>query len=150
MVVDSDEHDEEGHITEDLDIRVKMVDKRLKKLDLIEKDFVSPELIGNKNSKILVICWGSTYKIIREAIDKIGSDDISLLYFKQLYPLHPDILKYFEGAGKLVIIEGNATAQFGKLLKLYADIDIQTKILKYNGLQFSVEEIVEQLQKITG
>ena len=149
VVVDSDEHDEKGHITEDLDIRIEMTDKRLKKLDLIKKDFVAPGLIGSKNGKILVICWGSTYKIIREAVEKIGSDDISLLYFKQLYPLPPDISKYFEGAGKLVIIEGNATSQFSKLLKLYAGIDIQTKILKYNGLQFSVEEIIEQLRKIS-
>ncbi len=32
VVVDSDEHDEEGHLTEDLDIRTKMVDKTTKKI----------------------------------------------------------------------------------------------------------------------
>ena len=30
VCVDSDEHDESGHITEDLDLRIRMVDKRLK------------------------------------------------------------------------------------------------------------------------
>ena len=43
-MLDSDEHDEEGHITEDLDLRTKMVNKRLKKLDLIEKEIIPPEL----------------------------------------------------------------------------------------------------------
>src|SRR5690606_10054914 len=36
VVVDSDEHDEEGHITENLDLRTQMVDKRLKKLEQIK------------------------------------------------------------------------------------------------------------------
>ncbi|MGB9596445.1 MAG: 2-oxoacid:acceptor oxidoreductase subunit alpha, partial [Candidatus Poribacteria bacterium] len=55
VVVDSDEHDEEGHITEDMDIRTNMVNKRLKKLDLVSQEVLSPELIGNPDYKTLVI-----------------------------------------------------------------------------------------------
>jgi 2-oxoglutarate ferredoxin oxidoreductase subunit alpha len=46
------------------------------------------------------------------------------------------------------MIENNATSQFSQLLKLQADISIEDKILKYNGLPFSVEEIEEQLKTI--
>jgi len=150
VVVDSDEHDQEGHITENLDIRTEMVDKRLKKLELIQKDAIPPELIGNKECKTLVVCWGSTYKIVLEAIRKLGRNDVSLLYFRQVYPLHQDTASYFERAEKRVIIENNATCQFAKVLKLYADINISLRILKYNGLQFSVEEIVTALHRFVG
>ena len=69
VVVDPHEHDEEGHITEDKNIRSKMVEKRLKKLDGIKKDIIPPELIGPSNYNVLIIGWGSTYGIIKEALD---------------------------------------------------------------------------------
>ncbi len=67
VVLDSDEHDEEGHMTEDLDLRTKMVNKRLKKLDLLKNDIIPPELVGPEDYETLIIGWGSTYHAIRES-----------------------------------------------------------------------------------
>jgi len=146
--VDSDEHDEEAHITENLDIRKKMVDKRLKKLDSIKKEIVPPELVGSNDYKILITGWGSTYNVVREALQELGREDISFLHFKQVYPLHERTKDYLQKAKKNIIIENNATSQFGKLVKLYTGIDIEAKILKYSGLAFSVEEVVAEIQAI--
>ncbi|MEK7375866.1 MAG: 2-oxoacid:acceptor oxidoreductase subunit alpha, partial [Candidatus Margulisiibacteriota bacterium] len=55
VAVDSDEHDEEGHITEDLEVRTKMVDKRLKKLDAIKTEALPAELIGSKDYETLIV-----------------------------------------------------------------------------------------------
>jgi 2-oxoglutarate ferredoxin oxidoreductase subunit alpha len=145
--VDSDEHDEGGHITEDLDIRVKMVEKRLRKMKLIEEEAVQPDLIGKDDYSTLVIGWGSTYGAINEALDAIGRDDISFLYIKQVYPLPKDIEYYMEKADKTIIVENNATSQFGKLIKLYLGMDIERKILKYDGMPFSVEELVASITR---
>ena len=71
VVVDSDEHDQMGHLTENLDIRIEMVDKRLRKLKEIEMETVPPELLGNSEYKTLVIGWGSTYGAIKEALSNI-------------------------------------------------------------------------------
>ena len=148
VVVDSDEHDHEGHITEDHEVRSKMVDKRLKKHDSIIKEVIPPTLVSKGESRNLVVCWGSTYTIVAEAIERLERDDVSMLHFKQVYPLHPDTHKYLEKAENILLIENNATSQFGSILKLFAGIDIQTKILKYNGLMFSVEELKEKLQNV--
>ncbi len=148
IAVDSDEHDYEGHITEDHDVRINMVDKRLKKLDSIIKEAIPPKLVGKEAGKNLVVCWGSTNNIVTEAIERLKCDDVSMLHFKQVYPLHPDTHKYFEKAENLIIVENNATSQFGSLLKLFAGIDIQIKIIKYSGLAFSVEELTEKLQNV--
>ena len=146
--VDSDEHDEEAHITEDLILREKMVDKRLKKLDSIKKEIVPPELVGSSNYKVLITGWGSTYNVVREALQELGREDISFLHFKQVYPLYEGTRDYLHKAQKNIIIENNATSQFGKLIKLYTGVDIEAKILKYNGLAFSVEEVAAEIKKI--
>ena len=148
--VDSDEHDEEAHITEDIILREKMVDKRLKKLDSIKKEIVPPELVGSSNYKVLITGWGSTYNVVREALQELGREDISFLHFKQVYPLYEGTRDYLHKAQKNIIIENNATSQFGKLIKLYTGVDIEAKILKYNGLAFSVEEVAAEIKKILG
>ena len=147
VVLDSDEHDEHGHITEDLDLRTRMVDKRLRKLELIKEEIIPPQLWSQQDYKNLVVCWGSTYNIVKEALVKLGRKDVSLLHYKQPFPLHSETAGYLKRAERTVIVENNATSQFGKLIKLYTGVDIDKKILKYNGLPFSVEEVVEGLEK---
>jgi len=125
-----------------------MVEKRFNKLAEITKNVIPPDLLGSKNYKTLVIGWGSTYTAIKEAIETIGRDDIGFLYFKQVYPLHPNTRKWLKKAEKLIIVENNVTSQFGKLIHLFADIKIKNKILKFNGMPFSVEELIEKIKKI--
>jgi 2-oxoglutarate ferredoxin oxidoreductase subunit alpha len=146
VIVDSDEHDEEGHITEDMDVRTSMVNKRLKKLESVSQEAIPPELIGNPDYKTLVIAWGSNYNVVKEAMEKLGRDDLAFLHFKQVYPLHSSTADYLKKAEKTIIIENNATAQFANLIKLYTGISIDSKILKYNGLPFFVEEVEAALK----
>ncbi len=149
VVVDSDEHDQMGHLTENLDIRTEMVDKRLRKLKEIEMETVPPELIGNLGFKTLAIGWGSTYGAIKEALSNIKDDKISFLYFKQLYPLHPITEQYLNKAQKTIIFENNAQGQFSELIKSKTGFEIEKKVLKYNGMPFSVEEIEHNLKSFT-
>jgi 2-oxoglutarate ferredoxin oxidoreductase subunit alpha len=148
IVVDSDEHDTQGHITEDLDLRVAMVNKRLKKSESIKNEIIPPELVGPADYKTLIVCWGSTYNVVNEALRSLSRSDTSFLHFKQAYPLHSETADYLKKADKTIIIESNAASQFGKLIKLYTGIEVDEKILKYSGLSFTVEEVVESLRNI--
>ncbi len=150
VVLDSDEHTEEGHITENLDIRTRMVDKRLKRLDDLRREALEPELSGERDCRLMAVCWGSNANIVREAIEDSGRDDISLLYFKQLYPLPANTADYFQGAEKTVLIENNATSQFGQVLRTEAGVNIEDTIHKYNGMPFSVEEMTDHLMAFAG
>jgi 2-oxoglutarate ferredoxin oxidoreductase subunit alpha len=143
--VDSDEHDEFSHITEDLDLRTKMVEKRLKKMEKIKKEAISPELIGPQDYKNLVIGWGSTFYAIKEALEILKLKKTAFLHFKQVYPLSDETQTYLKKADRIVIAENNATSQFGKLIKLQAGVEIKKKILKYSGLAFSVEEMIKKI-----
>lgn len=151
VVVDSDEHDEDGHITENLDLRIQMVEKRMSKFKTIRRESIQPEYFGKANAEFLIIGWGSTCNIIKETLKKLNNQNIAFLHFKQVYPLNKDILLYFKntkGLKKVICIENNYSGQFANLLKQELDIKIDKKILKYNGLPFSVEELIEKINEV--
>ncbi len=149
--IDSDEHDEFGHITEDMhETRLKMIDKRLfKKRKAIKSALELPTWIGPSHPKVAVICWGSTYHVVEEAIQMLGRQDVAMVHFQQVYPLHPQIKSRLELADKLISLENNATGQFANVLNLYADIEIprQHQFLKYIGEPYMVEEVMAWIQK---
>lgn len=146
VCVDSDEHDENGWITEDFNVRKKMVEKRLGKLEQIINNIYPPYFIGEENYKVLIISWGSNFHVIKEAIK--DKKDYALLHFVQVYPVNKIISDYTKKAEKLVIIEQNATGQFEKLLKCEFGINFDKKLFKYSGLPFSIEEIKTFLEEI--
>lgn len=140
-----DEHTEKGYNSEDFDIRINMVNKRLKKLDSLKSNAVIPRFISNEKYKYLLVSWGSTLETVTEALRIMNNRDIALLHFTQVYPLPDRVSDILKKAEKTVIIENNATSQFGKIIKLETGFDFDYKILKYNGMPFSVEEIVKKV-----
>ena len=147
VLVDSDEHDEQGHITESFKVRTAMVDKRLRKLAGFKNDMIPPRFTGNTDFQCLVVGWGSTFNVIEEALDIIGNATIAHLHFTQVYPLHPDTKRYFDKAAKVILVEGNASGQFGQLIRQELCVDIPDMILKYSGEPFNVEELVAKIEK---
>ncbi|HPX55590.1 MAG TPA: 2-oxoacid:acceptor oxidoreductase subunit alpha, partial [Syntrophales bacterium] len=149
--VDSDEHDEDGRITEDLDLRIQMVDKRMKKLKHMESLFRKPTFYGDPAAEWMILSWGSNRQIVEEAVRTINKKGLSLgaLHFSQVYPLFPGMTSEWNlGKRKLVCLENNATGQFAGLLKREIGLDIDHKILKYNGECFTADEIRDRLLKI--
>lgn len=145
VCVDSDEHDENGWLTEDFNVRNTMVEKRLAKLEQIKNNIYAPYFVGDENYKILIISWGSNFHVINEAIkDKHG---FALLHFTQIYPLDKSIATYTQRAQKIVIIEQNATGDFAKLLKTESGVNFDEHLFKYDGMPYSVEEIKDFLEK---
>ena len=147
VVVDSDEHDTQGHITEDLGIREQMVDKRLAKSELLLEAVIEPTLWPNDNYKTLVLCWGSTLPIAQEALSVLGRDGVSLLHFGQVWPLPKDLRSTLEKADTVICLEGNATGQLAQLVEQDTGVLMDEIILKYNGLTFTVEDVVWALQE---
>lgn len=150
VCVDSDEHTEEGYITENFDVRNAMVEKRLRKLSGYEKEMIMPAFVGKQGYQFLIVSWGSNYKNIIEALEKINNDTLAFLHFSQVFPLPKKCSDYFATAKKIIVIENNATGQFAKLLRQYFNIQINSLILKYNGLPFTVEELTNKIKEKLG
>ncbi|HML47905.1 MAG TPA: 2-oxoacid:acceptor oxidoreductase subunit alpha, partial [Clostridia bacterium] len=58
VAADSDEHDEEGRIIEDAETRVRMMNKRMGKLALLETELEEPALLGDPAPDVLLLGWG--------------------------------------------------------------------------------------------
>ena len=149
VITDSDEHDEEGHITEDLEIRKNMVEKRLKRGEYLKEDVEEPVFFGDKDSSIVLTGWGSTYGILKEAVNRLTKEGISvsLLHFSDVYPLPDKTLNSLRDK-RFISVENNATGQLAQLIRRETGINITERILKYNGRPFTPSEIVRRFKEI--
>lgn len=148
--VDSDEHDEFGHITESALVRKTMVEKRLRKMKKIVEEALPPKFSGPEDYEVLVVSWGSTHLIVEEALRALEIPGVAHLHFSRVYPLAPAARAYFERAKKVIFIEQNATGQFANLVGQTFHVDTSERILKYDGFAFSVEQIVKAIRERLG
>lgn len=150
VVADSDEHTEDGHITEDLSIRTQMVEKRLRKGEWIRSEVAPPEMQGVDNPDLLFLCWGSSKGAVKEAAShmKSNGEKISTLHFSQVWPLVPaQFMEYFEKAQEVVCVEGNASGQLARLIRRETGFQIKKKVLRYDGLPLTPEYILRELNR---
>jgi 2-oxoglutarate ferredoxin oxidoreductase subunit alpha len=146
VCVDSDEHDEGGYITEDASLRRAMVAKRLAKIEAARAAALPPRLYGGERGcKVLLLGWGSVKGPVLEALKVLGRDDIAYLHFPWVFPLPAGVADYLARADICVAVEGNATGQFADLLQLETGRRIDRRILKSDGAQFGVEELVDMI-----
>jgi 2-oxoglutarate ferredoxin oxidoreductase subunit alpha len=151
VVTDSDEHDEEGHIVEDAETRIKMVDKRLfKKLPLIREEMETPLLYGDNNPEVVITGWGSNYGAMKEAVDELlKTNRIAMLHFSEIYPFPVtgrfDYLNILGSAKKTICIENNATGQFARTMKAETGYVFDKVINKYDGRPFTIDSILREV-----
>ena len=151
VVADSDEHDEDGHISEDHGVRIGMVEKRLRKFTLLQQEAVAPELNGEKGADLLLVCWGSSQGPVQEAVAVLREKghSVAMLHFPQVWPLVPDqFLDLLQASGKVVCVEGNATGQFARLIRGESGFAIPARITRYDGLPFTARYILKGLENL--
>ncbi|MHC4749644.1 MAG: 2-oxoacid:acceptor oxidoreductase subunit alpha [Planctomycetota bacterium] len=150
VYVDSDEHTEEGHITEGAAVRKHMMRKRMKKLEGLRQEMGSPEIYPTGQAELVVMGWGSTYGVIKEAVDKLNRNRIvaQMIHFSEIFPFNPRNLP--PGAlekVKIVAVENNYTGQFADFFSKSTGVRIDQKILKYDGRPFTSRDILEQIKQ---
>jgi 2-oxoglutarate ferredoxin oxidoreductase subunit alpha len=172
VVTDSDEHDEGGHIIEDAETRIKMVEKRLfKKLPLIRQEIDPPIFYGDNKPETVIVGWGSTYGVMREVVDVLSKGkSLAMLHFSEIYPFpltenNPTPLPQGEGAkgrvkfdyltllndAKLTIcIENNATGQFAQLMRTETGYTFSARINRYDGRPFLLEDLIGEIDARIG
>ncbi|MDA8339429.1 MAG: 2-oxoacid:acceptor oxidoreductase subunit alpha, partial [Nitrospiraceae bacterium] len=154
VVTDSDEHDEEGHIVEDAETRIKMVNKRLfKKLPLIRKEIEPPSIYGHSNPEIVIVGWGSTYGVMKEAVDELSANwDIAMLHFSEIYPFPPtnkfNYLNVLKSAKMTICAENNATGQFARLMRAETGYTFNRLINRFDGRPFTLESLIGEIDAL--
>lgn len=151
----TDEHDPEGHITEDATNRMRMMEKRMGKLELAAREIPSERklrLYGPANADLTVIGWGSTKGSILDALAVLNDQSDLIWNYLQIRLLRPfptdEVSRILRQARKTVLVENNYTCQLGHLIREMTGISVDHEVPKYDGRPFSQEELVEALQKV--
>ncbi|MCS7135199.1 MAG: 2-oxoacid:acceptor oxidoreductase subunit alpha [Candidatus Aenigmarchaeota archaeon] len=147
----TDEHNEYGRLEEDPVNRILQMDKRFRKLKVLEGEIVGTKFYGVEDAEITIIGWGSTKGPILEALKILAKKGMRANYLQIVYlmPFPTNMVKVvLEDAKKKILVENNKTAQLGGLIKEMTGIDVDYKILKYDGRPFIPEEIVAKIEEV--
>ncbi len=149
LYADSDEHTEEGHITESAAVRNQMMRKRMQKLEGLSQEIGPPEFYPSGQAELVLLSWGSTHGAIKEAVDKLNQNKIAarMLHYSELFPINPRHLAAAGlGKSKIIAVENNFTGQFADLFSHATGLAVDQRILKYDGRPFTSREIVDRIK----
>jgi 2-oxoglutarate/2-oxoacid ferredoxin oxidoreductase subunit alpha len=143
----SDEHDELGHITEEMENRRKMMQKRMRKLEPASQEMEAPTRYGPDDAPLVLVGWGSTYGVLREAVDRLQGK-ARLVHVRDLWPFPAQGAANSLETGKVVVVENNYTGQFRRFLQSETCIRVDHSIHRYDGRPFSPEDILAGLEEV--
>ena len=149
VVADSDEHTPDGHLTEDLRVRVQMHDKRLRKLKKLRRELNGISTSGPAAAPLALVCWGSSLGPVTEAVARLNEAGAParMVHLSELWPFPAmAVAKALKGANKLVMVEMNATGQADRLLRQETGIAADHLVLRYDGAPFTPEYILRGLE----
>ena len=153
-VVATDEHDEDGILISDEFTnphkRRKMVEKRARKFENVATAIAAPQLEGPQDAEVTLIGWGSTYGVIKEAVEQLKQQGVTTNYLqiKWLVPLHAEaITEVVTNAKRTIIVENNHSGQFYRYLRSETGLSVDGHIRKYDGEPFMPHHIVSGVQE---
>jgi 2-oxoglutarate ferredoxin oxidoreductase subunit alpha len=150
----TDEHDEDGTLISDEFTnphkRRMMVEKRARKMQGVLKELAPPKLVGPDNAAVTLVGWGSTEGVIREAVEKLASEEgivANQLAIKWIVPLHASEIKdALSRSQNIIVVENNQSGQFARYLRSETGIEAHGHIRKYDGEPFMPHHIVEAVK----
>lgn len=150
-VAPGNEHDEEGRITEDPELRKGMMEKRMRKLKLARRELPGPELYGPEEAELTLIGWGSTYGPLRAAVDSLnknGAKRANMIHFPAVWPLPEAAGELLSRTRRLIAVEGNYSGQLARLIRRELGIQVDGLITRYDGRPFSPGYILTRLKEV--
>ena len=147
-----DEHTEEGHISEDPELRVQMMDKRMGKLQVALKEIPDEDkAVAYGSGDTAIISWGSTKGAVLDAMEKLAEEGINVKFIqvRLMSPFPSELVKsLLKGAKTVVDIEMNYSGQLGSLVRQHTGIVPDYQIVKFNGRPMSLDEVYNAVKRI--
>lgn len=145
-----DEHDEYGHITEKIQNRNMMMEKRMKRMDMMKKDLFPAVVNGTGN--IAIIGMGSTHGPVLESIEQLNERNVKIKYvrIRTLSPFLDDVKEILKGVDTAFVVEQNYTGQLENLIKLNTGFRNTVGIRKYDGRSFKPKMISSRILEVLG
>ncbi|BBG27464.1 2-oxoacid:ferredoxin oxidoreductase subunit alpha [Sulfuracidifex tepidarius] len=151
MMYSGDEHDEEGHIREESENRIKMYEKRMRKLETADAEIPEEDRLktyGDIDSDTVILTWGSPKGTVLDSIQELKKEGISLglVQIRMFSPFPKRLIAKLLSGKKVIDIENNYLAQANEVLKLNTGISADSFILKWNGRPIMMDELMNALK----
>ncbi len=150
-----DEHNELGHISEESENRRKIMEKRMKKLELIEQEVPEERRVsvfGEESPDVVLLGWGFVKGAALGAIKMLKEEGIKAMYVhvRTFIPYPKKTLQQIYSKYKDVIVdvEHNIMAQAALLASTFANVEVKKRILKYTGRPIYSSELKEAVKRV--
>ena len=152
VVVDSDEHDEDGHLIESAEIAHRMAEKRWNKAEIVRELAELPGVEGDTDGRPLVISWGSTYETVAEARSIIAAKgrQFAHMHFRWMWlpPRGKEIAGIMNDASSVIAVENSVGCDIESILRETTLRGVDKTINKMDGRPFTVAELVKRLEEM--
>jgi len=147
-LITGNEHDEWGYVTTKPDIRVKMVDKRARKITLAAHLLPRARRFGNPDARVGLLGIGLELGVIQEAEERLAKAGhrFECLQPRTVWPIPEETLEFIGSHDRTYVIEHNASGQLAQLLRSAgAPADKIRSVLRYDGRPFRPAELVDAI-----
>lgn len=150
---DSDEHNEYGDVVSDAVTdprdRIRAMNKRMRKMETYIKSMPPTPTYKLDGAEYAIVQWGSTQGVVEEVVDALREKGhkVGAIEINRPFPMNPDIGKLLEGRKKVIVVEGNYTGQFNRLLK--SEFLVKTELItKYDGENFYPSALAGEIESV--
>ena len=150
VVSGSDEHTEDGHLTEDHAARVRMVEKRTRKGEGLARQTLPPLVSGPPNGEILLVGFGSTKGAIEETRRILARKGIAAaaVHLRQVWPFPAkEMAELLPRYDTSFTVENNIAGQLARLIRRESGASVTGTISRYDGLPFTPDMLAREAEK---
>jgi 2-oxoglutarate ferredoxin oxidoreductase subunit alpha len=152
VVADSDEHTEDGHLTEDHAVRLRMEEKRARKENGLASEILSPLVSGPPRGELLLVGFGSTKGAVAEAREILGREGVpaAAMHLRQVWPFPSgEIDEILSRYRTVLTVENNRTGQLARLIRAETGRRVSGTVSRFDGLPFTAGDLVRRIGERT-
>ena len=146
------EHDERGAPTANGEMHARMNDKRLKKLEPLQRRRDLFEVAGDPEATVGLISWGSVAGVALEALQLAQAENlkVKLLIPKLLYPVAEEIYRgFFASLHKCLVIEQSHQGQLHRIIRMWVPVPPEFQSLAKSGSNpITPDEVLGVIRKL--
>lgn len=145
----SNEHGEDGYISEDIVNRTRMMQKRMEKINTARLQ--TPFYVEDGDADVVMIGMGSTRGALEEVREQFAAEGVRIghIHIQQIHPLPVEELEQYLVGKKVISVENNYNGQLLNWVKQHLPIHKSARaVTQYDGNPFTVSRIYKEVKEL--
>lgn len=151
LIASSVEHDETGLYSEDPENRVRMTEKRLRKMETIRREIAHLKVFGDDEAGVSLVGIGSVKGSLLHVLERMSEDGFNARYvdIPCLLPFpREEMNRIVASSDKVLVVEHNSTGQLFRYIRSHIEASGELKsITKFDGTPFRPNELYQLLRE---